>query len=128
MAAIDFTVLTDCVACGESELSTTLDLGSQPLANDFLEPGSSFDSYPLKLIRCSKCFHSQLSIAVNPTRLFRDYSYVSGTSKTLSDYFDNFAKEILQRFGPKKKILDIGSNDGSFLEKFGSSDWSGPSR
>jgi 2-polyprenyl-3-methyl-5-hydroxy-6-metoxy-1,4-benzoquinol methylase len=123
MAAIDFTVLTDCVACGESELSTTLDLGSQPLANDFLEPGRSFDSYPLKLLRCSKCFHSQLSIAVNPTRLFRDYSYVSGTSKTLSDYFDNFAKEILQRFGPKKKILDIGSNDGSFLEKFKSSDW-----
>lgn len=123
MTAFNYTVLTACVACGESEMSTTLDLGSQPLANDFLEPGSKFDSYPLKLLRCSNCFHSQISIAVNPTRLFRDYSYVSGTSRTLSVYFDNFAKEIIRRFGSRKKILDIGSNDGSFLEKFGSSDW-----
>jgi 2-polyprenyl-3-methyl-5-hydroxy-6-metoxy-1,4-benzoquinol methylase len=123
MTAVDYTILTDCVACGESELTTTLDLGSQPLANDFLEPGSEFDTYPLKLVRCSNCFHSQLSIAVNPARLFRDYSYVSGTSETLSVYFDNLAKMILHRFGSKKKILDIGSNDGSFLEKFGASDW-----
>jgi len=123
MAATDYTVLTECVACGKSELTTTLDLGSQPLANDFLAPGSTFDSYPLKLVRCDFCFHSQLSIAVNPARLFRDYSYVSGTSETLSDYFADLTEKITQRFGSKKKILDIGSNDGSFLEKFVRTDW-----
>jgi len=48
---------------------------------------------------------------------------VSGTSETLSDYFENFAKTITQRFGSNKKILDIGSNDGSFLEKFSDSGW-----
>ena len=123
MDTTDYKKIDECVACGNSHLVTTLDLDHQPLANDFLPPGSVFDSYPLKLMRCENCFHSQLSIAVNPTRLFRDYSYVSGTSETLSSYFDKFSRDIVARFGPGKKILDIGSNDGSFLEKFTVSDW-----
>lgn len=123
MVATDYQSLNSCVACGSSQLVTTIDLGYQPLANDFLAPGSNLESYPLKLMRCKDCFHSQLSIAVDPARLFRDYSYVSGTSETLSNYFDEFTRDILNRFGAGKKILDIGSNDGSFLEKFVESDW-----
>lgn len=123
MNATDYKELNACVACGASNLVTTLDLDHQPLANDFLSPGSFLDSYPLKLNRCNDCFHSQLSIAVDPSRLFRNYSYVSGTSETLSNYFDDLTKNLLTRFGSKKKILDIGSNDGSFLEKFAQSDW-----
>lgn len=123
MNATDYKELNACVACGASNLVTTLDLDHQPLANDFLVPGSVLDSYPLKLMRCNDCFHSQLSIAVDPSRLFRNYSYVSGTSETLSNYFDDLTKSLLARFGTKKKILDIGSNDGSFLEKFAQSDW-----
>lgn len=102
---------------------TTLDLGFQPLANDFLAPGNVLQEYPLKLVRCEECFHSQLSIAVNPARLFRDYSYVSGTSETLSHYFESLTDKLIGRFGKSRKILDIGSNDGSFLQKFVSSDW-----
>lgn len=123
MAENDFTELISCVACDSRNLVTTLDLGYQPLANDFLAPGSVLQEYPLKLVRCEECFHSQLSIAVNPDRLFRDYSYVSGTSETLSHYFETLTETLINRFGKGKKILDIGSNDGSFLEKFVSSDW-----
>ena len=72
MGATDYRNLTYCVACGHSDLVTTLDLGTQPLANDFLEPGFEFDKYPLKLVHCKDCFHSQLSIAVDPGRLFRN--------------------------------------------------------
>jgi SAM-dependent methyltransferase len=122
-AATDYKILSSCVACGEPNLVTTLDLDSQPLANDFLAPGSVLDLYPLKLMRCKDCFHSQLSIAVDPARLFREYSYVSGTSETLGNYFEELTRNILNRFGTGKKILDIGSNDGSFLEKFAGSDW-----
>lgn len=122
-SASDYKVLNSCVACGESDLVTTLDLGYQPLANDFLALGNILDHYPLKLLRCKNCFHSQLSIAVDPARLFREYSYVSGTSETLSNYFDDLTRSIITRFGAGKKILDIGSNDGSFLEKFAESEW-----
>lgn len=123
MAATDFIELNSCVACDGSKLVMTLDLGFQPLANDFLAPGSVLQEYPLKLMRCEECFHSQLSIAVYPARLFRKYSYVSGTSETLSIYFNFLSETLIARFGIGKKILDIGSNDGSFLEKFVSSDW-----
>jgi C-methyltransferase C-terminal domain/Methyltransferase domain/Putative zinc binding domain len=123
MATSDYTELTKCVACDSQDLVETLDLGRQPLANDFLAPGSVLQEFPLKLVRCNDCFHSQLSIAVDPARLFREYSYVSGTSDTLSHYFDGLTNDLISRFGKNKKILDIGSNDGSFLEKFVTSDW-----
>lgn len=123
MATSDYTELTKCVACDSQDLVETLDLGRQPLANDFLAPGSVLQEFPLKLVRCNACFHSQLSIAVDPARLFREYSYVSGTSDTLSNYFDGLTNDLISRFGKNKKILDIGSNDGSFLEKFVTSDW-----
>ena len=124
MKGTEFKEIINCVACNNSGLNVTLDLGNQPLANDFLETKSDFETYPLKLVRCTSCSHSQLSIAVNPNRLFREYSYISGTSKTLSNYFENLATIILKEFGPNGKILDIGSNDGSFLSKFKHTKWS----
>ena len=117
MKGTEFKEIVDCVACNNSDLNVTLDLGDQPLANDFLEDNSDFETYPLKLLRCTSCSHSQLSIAVNPSRLFREYSYISGTSATLSNYFESLTKIIIEEFGPIGKILDIGSNDGSFLSK-----------
>jgi 2-polyprenyl-3-methyl-5-hydroxy-6-metoxy-1,4-benzoquinol methylase len=119
----DYVELNKCVACDSSNILCTLDLGFQPLANDFLAPDSTFEVFPLKLNRCKNCTHSQLSIAVNPSRLFRNYSYVSGTSQTLSDYFNFLVKRILEEFGSSGKVLDIGSNDGTFLSKFNSSKW-----
>lgn len=123
MVHSEFVPLLNCVACDNIITQTTLDLGDQPLANDFLELNSDFDVYPLKLMRCSQCWHSQLSIAVNPNRLFRQYSYISGTSKTLSSYFDFLTAKIISEFGNVGKILDIGSNDGSFLAKFIRTKW-----
>ena len=123
MVHSEFVPLLNCVACYNIITLTTLDLGDQPLANDFLELNSDFDVYPLKLMRCSQCWHSQLSIAVNPNRLFRQYSYISGTSKTLSSYFDFLTAKIMSEFGNVGKILDIGSNDGSFLAKFIRTKW-----
>lgn len=124
MGGLDFTPLLNCVACDNIISEVTLDLGNQPLANDFLEAYTVFETYPLKLMRCSNCFHSQLSIAVNPDRMFRQYSYISGTSETLSNYFEFLTSKILSEFGLAGKILDIGSNDGSFLAKYVGTQWS----
>lgn len=119
----DFEVLSHCVACNGQQLELILDLGNQTLANEYLENDLEIEIFPLSLWKCSYCFHSQLGISVNPERLFREYSYVSNTSKTLSNYFDGFSEYIIKKHGPKGKILDIGSNDGSFLEKFSNTDW-----
>lgn len=119
----NYTTISACVACDSTDLYQAMDLGLQPLANDYLNIGEVFEEFPLVLNVCKKCFHGQLSIAVNPIRLFKDYPYVSGTSETMSIYFSNLAETIIKDHGTEGKLLDIGSNDGSFLAKFKDTNW-----
>jgi SAM-dependent methyltransferase len=111
--------LTECLACGGQNLLPAIDLGNQPLANNFLaEPGKN-ESYPLAVNRCTNCFHLQLTHVVDPAVIYRDYAYVSGTSQTYLDYMWWFAKWAREysniQFG---SVLDIGCNDGSQLDYF----------
>ena len=98
----------------------TLDLGVQPMANSFLTSTDEEElTFPLRLNLCRDCFHLQLSHAVNPDLLFKNYLYVSGTSQTLRDYFDWFANHTLEFFDEKpKSVLDIACNDGSQLNSY----------
>ena len=113
----NFNDISICVACGESNLLAVLDLGLQPLANALKDDAKLMsEEFPLKLNRCENCFHAQLSVAVNPSLLFSNYLYASGTSTTLQEYFDYFAHKYLDSKGKNLKVLDIASNDGSFLK------------
>jgi len=120
----DYKLLVHCVACNSTNLSLVLDLGSQQLANEYSSSKVALQTFPLALNLCSNCFHSQLSVAVNPTRLFRDYLYVSGTSETLYKYFESLRDQIVLEHGANGKLLDIGSNDGTFLSTFNKTGWS----
>lgn len=76
-----------CVVCGSLDMATVLDLGAQPLANDFFNHTSSSvacERFPLKLMHCRRCQHAQLSHLVDRERLFVNYQYQSGTSSTLA--------------------------------------------
>jgi SAM-dependent methyltransferase len=112
--------LNECLCCGSKNLTMTLDLGTQPMANSFLDFEDQEElTFPLKLNLCRDCFHLQLSHAVDPDLLFRNYLYVSGTSQTLKDYFDWFAElsfDLVQ--GKPKTVLDIACNDGTQLDVF----------
>lgn len=99
-----------------------MDLGTQPLANDFLN-NSNFEKFPLSINVCSICSHAQLDFAVNPDRLFRHYLYVSGTTKTLESYFQTFVTKISKMNLPNNKVLEVASNDGSLLKIFNDKGW-----
>lgn len=120
---MNYQTLDNCVACGGLNLSQIIDLGYQPLANDFLPLGTKLETFPLALNKCDDCFHGQISISVNPERMFREYNYVSGTSKTLYNYFEWLREEIFKNHGQEGLILDIGSNDGTFLSTFNGTSW-----
>ena len=107
---------SQCLACGSGDLKTYLNLNSQPLANDFLDTPNSNDLYPLGLKVCLSCYHSQLESFVKPDILFDNYLYVSGTTATLAKAFDELATYIEATFGRNSKVLDIASNDGTFLK------------
>lgn len=110
--------LNECLCCGYKELKLILDLENQPLANDYHNNDKKLQEFPLALNLCKKCFHLQLTIAVNPNLMFENYLYVSGTSKTMNVHFENFAKKIQQKNNQAKNILDIACNDGSQLDYF----------
>jgi len=121
----DYLSLDRCLCCDAGGLIPVLDLGAQPLANSYHDNKAPLPHFPLAINLCGKCFHAQQRVAVNPDLMFKQYSYVSGTSQTLRDYFDTFAKEVIGRIsGPTgKKVLDIACNDGSQLASFIKHGW-----
>ena len=113
-------LIDECIACGSTELTPVLDLGTQPLANSYKNNFGDDELYfPLAINRCNHCYHTQLTHRVNPDLMFKDYSYVSGTAKTQLDYFDWFADFAAEKYGTRPiTVLDIGCNDGSQLNAF----------
>lgn len=94
----------ECRCCKSENLRKVLDLKDQPLANTYVSSPTKIKTYPLELMLCEDCFHLQLSVVVNPDLLFKNYLYVSGTSKTLEFYF-----EFLQisQLIDMRKFLDL---------------------
>jgi len=115
--------IKECIACGSDQLIEVLDLNSQPLANSYKKDKFEVQPlYPLAINRCAKCYHVQLTHQVNPELMFKDYLYVSGTAKTQLDYFNWFVDYIVKQYGSTpESVLDIGCNDGSFLNAWGGS-------
>jgi 2-polyprenyl-3-methyl-5-hydroxy-6-metoxy-1,4-benzoquinol methylase len=107
-----------CLACGSPNILPALDLGNQPLANSYLKANDEpEDTYPLGVNLCHHCFHLQLTTVVDPSIIYKNYLYVSGTTKTLKDYSNWFASYV-DEWTHGKRVLDIGCNDGTQLDSF----------
>lgn len=114
-----FTPINRCLACDSGDLFKYLDLGSQPLANDYHDGSVELATFPLAVYCCRNCWHSQLRVAVDPDLLFKDYAYVSGTTATMRRHFDEFVGRVQYDFGGRHlAICDVAGNDGSLLAKF----------
>lgn len=113
--------LNFCLCCNSTNLKLVLDLNQQPLANSYCtSKDEKEDEFPLAVNFCLDCTHLQLTVLVNPDLLFKNYLYVSGTTKTLKDYFNWFAKFTESQFpaGHNLDVLDIACNDGSQLDSY----------
>ena len=85
-----------CRLCRSSKLTSILKLASTPPANAFVSKENlhiSQRKYPLELFFCEDCSHVQLTEVVDPTELFENYVYVSGTSPVFVEHFSNYAKK-----------------------------------
>ena len=112
----------ECRSCGNTNLKRVVSLGYQPLANNLLnQKDEKHDLYPLELNYCSKCHNCQLSVAVNPKKMFSNYLYTSSTSSSFRNHFIEASKNYVEKLKlkPNKSyIIDIGSNDGVALRPF----------
>ena len=112
----------DCRSCGNTNLKRVVSLGYQPLANNLLnKKKDKCELYPLEMNYCEACHNCQLSVSVNPKKMFSNYLYTSSTSKSFREHFVEAAKKYIKELKLKSKksyIIDIGSNDGVALKPF----------
>lgn len=107
-----------CLVCETPVDFQYLDLTDQPLANSY-HKGEQLEKYPLQMLVCDNCWHSQLSVSVEPAKMFEHYLYVSDTSRTLTEYFEWCTEYILKNtLEAPKNVLEIACNSGLFLEMF----------
>ena len=112
-----------CRLCNSSKLVLVLELKPTPLANAFVKNPSESEHqncFPLDVFFCENCEHVQLLDVVDPSILFKNYVYVSGTSPSFIKHFEEYASSIIDRFSLNLEsvVIDIGSNDGTLLSAF----------
>ena len=117
-----------CRICESKNLDLVFDLGNQPWGNNFLtlDKIGKEKKYPLELLYCNNCSLSQLSYTVQKEVMFSDHTYLSGMTSSLANHFKDVANLLNKRFNEKnekKNILDLGSNDGTFLKQFNGLGW-----
>jgi len=101
----------------KNNLKQKINFGNLPLINNY-KTKKNLVKYPTIITQCEDCLLIQLKYSVADKLLFpNNYSYLSGNSKEKIKNFEslvNKIKKLSEKNNPK--ILDIGSNDGSFLE------------
>ena len=110
-----------CRLCDSTKVKQVLSMpSSQPVDNfrPFFDPEINLPLFDMDLYQCEKCGHAQLLDVVNPDILYGNYIYKSTSSPDLKSHFKNYASFLFTHKYIKKnhKVLDIGSNDGLFLD------------
>jgi len=100
-----------------------LELGSQPLANAFVvsrDLAENQPTYPLDVLYCPACSLVQLSNAISPELLFRDYAYFSSVIPTLVEHARQIAERMVRvrALGPESLVIELASNDGYLLQHY----------
>jgi len=112
---------TICRCCGSDKLTKYLDLGLMPLANnlEFTAKGArEKERFPLQVMFCEECSLSQLSVVINPVKLFQYYTYRSGVNGGYVTHCKNMAASFEGKLNDTSFHIDIAGNDGTLLKQF----------
>ena len=116
--------ILSCPVCEGTVLTEYLRLGTQPIANRLLKaPDDSAPRYPLGLQVCNGCGLSMLTHMIRPDEVYKDYPFLSGTSKQWVKHCKELAHVIRCPKELFPVVLDIGSNDGTLGRAFQKEGW-----
>ena len=92
-------------------------LGKIALVGNFFKKKSNQKKYNISLNYCLLCKHVQISERLSPDLLFKNYLWETGVSKSNILLIKKLLVK-LKKLGisKKSKILEIASNDGSFIK------------
>lgn len=119
---------THCRCCGSTKLTSYINLGDMPLANN-LQPthdnALSVERFPLQVMLCDDCGLSQLSIVVDPAIMFSNYNYRSSVNGGYLKHCYDMAVEFKEKYNLHTSdkefgsfVIDIAGNDGALLSQF----------
>jgi len=117
--------MTKCRNCKSKKIKKIVSIGSQPLSGIFYKTRKfNLKKYPLDLFKCKKCNLIQLYKTAKPYQMFgKTYEYRTSLSNLMIAHIKNKINYLKKKNLIKRhsSILDIGSNDGTFLNNLNKS-------
>lgn len=113
-----------CRYCKENLKTLFVDLGLEPLSNDYVEKefvGKGQYQLPLRVAVCDRCNLVQLLDFEMPEDIFNaNYKYFSSYSSSWLNHCRNYVDMIINRLSLKSEsvVMEIASNDGYLLQYF----------
>jgi len=112
-----------CKNCKSTKLIKRVEIGKQPLSGFFYKKiNKKLPKYSLDLYQCKVCGLVQIKNEFDIKKMYgKHYGYETSKSKLMVDHLQEkvsrFKKEGF--FKKRDSIIDIGSNDGTFLNLIG---------
>ena len=118
--------LKSCRFCNTENLCEIMKFNDYPLSGGFLKNKKNIiyeKIFPLTFLFCENCKTGLVKEIVKEENLFTNinensYFYYSSTISSLVSHFKKLYEKIILEYPNKKKILEIGCNDGVFINNF----------
>jgi len=115
-------VAPKCRHCGDDLTLKLIDLGTSPVANDYVDPENYMKAepfYPLEAFVCGGCRLVQTRDLLAASDIFRaDYAYFSSHSTSWLEHANSYVDYVAERFdlNAASRHVEIASNDGYLLQ------------
>ena len=115
--------INKCRSCSNTKLKPTFDLGMQKLSGIFPETSNQkkVPEGSLSMVFCENCKLLQLKNSFEAKIMYGDnYGYMSSLNDSMIQHLNKKAQSLKKKANIKNGdlIVDIGSNDGTFLSFF----------
>lgn len=116
-------MIANCRYCETDSLIQIIDFVPTPYGDLYQEDkktATELLTVPLTLARCTNCKLLQLLHQTDISLQYDNYLYFSSVTNTLTELYSRIAKRYIHEFrlSNDSLIVDIGSNDGTYLNQF----------
>lgn len=115
-------LIKKCRSCKSKDLKKSINLGTQKLTGIFPKTkNQKIPSGSLEMVFCNNCKLLQLKNSFNPDVMYGDnYGYMSSLNLSMIKHLKKKSSKLKKLANLKNKdlVIDIGSNDGTFLSFF----------
>ena len=112
----------NCRICNNDNLIEVVDMGDQIITSRFPKYGDfSTPSVLIRLVKCGNCNLVQLKETTNSSEIYEQtYGYRSGLNELMRNHLREYNEQIRNfiELGSDDYVLDIGSNDATFLNYY----------